>query len=1071
MKTQFISLLIALLAGLLPLQAQQVSISGIVTDKKLNEPIIGASVVVKGTSNGCITDLDGNFQLNNVASGSTLVVSYIGYQTQEIPVQKGKTSYQVTLSEDTQTLDEVVVVGFGTQKKVNLTGAVASVDNKKLESRPVTSVGQALQGVVPGLNVSIPDAGGKLDANPSFNIRGTGNLGTGSSASPLVLIDGVAGDLNQLNPQDIDNISVLMDAASAAIYGSRAPFGVILVTTKKGKQGKTSISYSNNLRWSRPTNIPDMLDAYTFAQYFNRAIDNTGSGEAHFFSDITMDRIQQYMRGEITTTADPSLSQNGNCFAFNQNSNDNQNWPRNFIDKTAFGQEHNVSLSGGNEKIQYYVSGAFLSQDGQMNYANDNKKRYNASARISAEITKWMRLEFNSRFIREDIGMPTFLKLYGDRFFAETTKLHPNMPLYDNNGHYTRNPKLMQLTSGGRSNTQDDTYFTQGSLILTPMKGLTIHGDLALRTGSFEHLYNVARVYLYDKDNNPIPEQWLGGDADLAAGKTWAYSEQQRETMITTSLYADYSLNFLEKHNLKVMLGMNSESYRYNNVWAKRSDVMNDNNPDVNTSTGTQSNGAYRGEWSSLGYFGRLNYDFDGRYLFEFNIRRDGSSRFRADSRWATFPSVSVGWNIARESFWEPLSKWVNTLKPRFSYGSLGNQNTDSYYPTYAIQNVTVGSPDAGGRWLLDAANKSNIAGAPGLVSSLLTWERVYSYNYGVDFGAFNNRLSGYFNYFIRDTKDMVGPAQEISPIVGAEAPKRNNTSLRTKGWEFQLNWQDRIGELNYNIAFNLSDSRTKITEYPNASKSLSTYYTGQYLGEIWGYESVGMAKTDEEMAAHLEKVDQNTIPGVTLAASGWKAGDMMYADLDGDGKITNGENTVDNPGDRKVIGNDTPRFRFGLNIGAEWKGFDLSIFFQGVAKRDYLLSGMVFWSVDGDAWSSTGYKEHWDFFRPEGDPLGANVNAYYPRPLWKSNQNRQSQSQFVQNAAYIRLKNLQIGYTLPKAWVHKIGLERVRVFFSGDNLWTGTSINKNFDPEALYQNGMTYPLSRTLSCGVNVTL
>ena len=638
MKTQFISLLIALLAGLLPLQAQQVSISGIVTDKKLNEPIIGASVVVKGTSNGCITDLDGNFQLNNVASGSTLVVSYIGYQTQEIPVQKGKTSYQVTLSEDTQTLDEVVVVGFGTQKKVNLTGAVASVDNKKLESRPVTSVGQALQGVVPGLNVSIPDAGGKLDANPSFNIRGTGNLGTGSSASPLVLIDGVAGDLNQLNPQDIDNISVLMDAASAAIYGSRAPFGVILVTTKKGKQGKTSISYSNNLRWSRPTNIPDMLDAYTFAQYFNRAIDNTGSGEAHFFSDITMDRIQQYMRGEITTTADPSLSQNGNCFAFNQNSNDNQNWPRNFIDKTAFGQEHNVSLSGGNEKIQYYVSGAFLSQDGQMNYANDNKKRYNASARISAEITKWMRLEFNSRFIREDIGMPTFLKLYGDRFFAETTKLHPNMPLYDNNGHYTRNPKLMQLTSGGRSNTQDDTYFTQGSLILTPMKGLTIHGDLALRTGSFEHLYNVARVYLYDKNNNPIPEQWLGGDADLAAGKTWAYSEQQRETMITTSLYADYSLNFLEKHNLKVMLGMNSESYRYNNVWAKRSDVMNDNNPDVNTSTGTQSNGAYRGEWASLGYFGRLNYDFDGRYLFEFNIRRDGSSRFQADSRWATFP-------------------------------------------------------------------------------------------------------------------------------------------------------------------------------------------------------------------------------------------------------------------------------------------------------------------------------------------------------------------------------------------------------------------------------------------------
>ena len=1068
MKRTFIFFL--MLCSCFLIYAQHLSITGKVSDRQ-GEPIIGASVLVKGTSNGVITNIDGNFNLKDVPADAFLSVSYIGYKDVEVKVNSSQTSYMITLEEDNQMLDEVVVVGFGTQKKVNLTGAVATVDNKKLEARPVTSVGQALQGVVPGLNVSVPNAGGKLDANPSLNIRGTGNLGTGSSASPLVLIDGVEGDINQLNPQDIDNISVLMDAASAAIYGSRAPFGVILVTTKKGQQGKTNISYSNNLRWSRPTNIPDMLDAYTFAQYFNRAIDNRGTGEAHFFSDITMDRIQQYMNGEITTTADPSLSQAGNCFAFNQNSNDNQNWPRNFIDKTAFGHEHNLSVSGGNDKVQYYVSGSFMSQDGQMNYADDNKKRYNASARISAEITKWMRLEFNSRFIREDIGMPTFLKMYGDRFFAETTKLHPNMPLYDNNGHYTRNPKLMQLTSGGRSNTQDDTYFTQGSLILTPVKGLTIHGDLALRTGSYEHVYNVAKVFLYDKENNPVPEQWLGGDPDLAAGKTWAYSEQQRETMITTSAYADYSLNFLEDHNLKVMVGMNSESFRYNNVWAKRADVMNDQNPDINTSTGTQSNYGYRGEWSSLGYFGRLNYDYAGRYLFEFNIRRDGSSRFRGDQRWATFPSVSVGWNIARESFWEPLSKWVNLLKPRFSYGSLGNQNTNSYYPTYAIQNITVGTPDAGGRWLFDAANKSNIAGAPGLVSSLLTWERVYSYNYGVDFGAFDNRLSGYFNYFIRDTEDMVGPAQEISPIVGASAPNRNNTSLRTKGWELQLNWQDRVGDFSYNVAFNLSDSRTKITAYPNASNSLSTYYVGQDLNEIWGYETVGMAKTDEEMAAHLANVDQNTIPGISLAASGWKAGDMMYADLDGDGKITNGENTLENPGDRKVIGNSTPRFRFGLNLGAEWRGFDLSVFFQGVAKRDYWVDGMIFWGVAGDAWGSTGYEEHWNFFRPEGDPLGANTNAYYPRPIWSSNQNRQVQSAFLQNAAYIRLKNLQIGYTLPKSWTNKAGLERVRLFFSGDNLWTGTSISKNFDPEALYQNGMTYPLSRTLSCGVNITL
>lgn len=604
---------------------QNGKVTGVIEDAL--GPLVGASVLVKGTTNGNMTDMSGRFTLEGVKKGDIIQISYVGYIPQEIKYT-GQSVLSVKLLEDTQMLDEVVVVGFGTQKKVNLTGAVATVDTKALESRPVSSVGQALQGVVPGLNISVPNAGGKLDASPGINIRGTGNLGTGSNASPLVLIDGIEGDINSLNPQDIDNISVLMDAASASIYGSRAPFGVILVTTKSGKKGKTSIQYSNNLRWSRPTNIPDMLDAYTFAQYFNRARDNDGTGQAHIFSDETMKRIRQYMNGEITETADPTLTQNGNCFVFNIRSNDNQNWPRNYIDKTAFGQEHNVSVSGGNEKIQYYLSGAYMSQEGQMNFTDDSKDRYNTSLRVSAEITKWMRVEVSSRFIREDIQMPTFLKLYGDRFFAETTKLHPNMPLYDNNGHYTRNPKLMQLTSGGRSKTIDDTYFTQGSLILTPLKGLTVNGDVAFRTGSYQHRYNVAKVYLYDRDNNPVPEQWLGGDADLAAGKTWAYSEAQQNSLFMASARANYKLSLNELHNFKVMIGMNCESYKVNDVWAKRSDVIDDNVPSINTANGISSNNGTMNEWSSLGYFGRLNYDFDGRYLFEFNIRRDGSSRF-----------------------------------------------------------------------------------------------------------------------------------------------------------------------------------------------------------------------------------------------------------------------------------------------------------------------------------------------------------------------------------------------------------------------------------------------------------
>jgi TonB-linked SusC/RagA family outer membrane protein len=488
-----------------------------------------------------------------------------------------------------------------------------------------------------------------------------------------------------------------------------------------------------------------------------------------------------------------------------------------------------------------------------------------------------------------------------------------------------------------------------------------------------------------------------------------------------------------------------------------------------------------------MGYFARLNYDYEGRYLLEGNIRRDGTSRFRGNQRWGTFPSVSIGWNIAREAFWSPAEAYVNLLKLRFSYGSLGNQNTDNYYPTYSIQNITVGSVDAGGRWLLDLANKSNIASSPGLVSSLLTWERVTSYNAGLDFGAFNNRLNGYVEYYIRDTKDMVGPAEEITPLVGASAPKMNNTSLRTKGWELQLTWQDRIGKVGYHASFNLSDAQTEVTEYPNPDKTFYTkdgdgntienYWKGKKLGEIWGFKTVGIAKTDEEMQSWIAQHDQSKLPNV--GNNIWKAGDIMYANLDDNPAIEKGTSATD-PKDLTIIGNYTPRFRFGFSLGADYKGFDINLMFQGVAKRDVWVGGddrtayskgMIFWGINGGQWDSTGYEEHMDYFRPEGDEMGANLNAYYPRPIIGSKQNQQVQSRYLQNAAYIRLKNIQIGYTLPKAWIQKANLEKVRLFFSGDNLWTGTKMSKNFDPELIYQNGMSYPLSYTLSCGINITL
>ena len=892
-KNRFLSLLLLFMAFIsVQVYAQDVKVSGTVIAEADKFPIIGANIVVKGTTIGTVTDIDGNFSLD-VPQNSTIAISYIGCETQEIKITGAKT-LNIVLKDNAIGLDDVVVIGYGSQRKSDLTGGIVAVGEEKLQMVTTNNLMDKLAGQIPGMNVTTSNA--KPGEDQSLRVRGENSLSADNS--PLIVMDGIpySGSLGDIDPDIIENMSVLKDASSAAIYGSRAPFGVILVTTKSGEAGKATIQYSNNFRWSRPTNIPDMLDSYRFAKYFNAAQKNSGSGTTFIFTDDTIDRIQKYMAGEYPYTSDPNGSQGNNFFPFNVASNDNQNWPRNFIDKTSFGQEHNLSISGGGEKVKYYLSGAFLSQNGQMNYSDENKKRYNISGKVTGQVTKWLSLDFNARFIRSDIEMPTFVKLYGDRFFAETTKLYPMMPLYDNNGHYTRNPKLMQLTSGGRSNSSKDTYFTSGGFHLTPLKGLGIHGQATLRTESYRHQYNVNKVYLYTRDNQPVEEAWLGGDPDLAAGKTFVQSQTQQTSMMTTSLYADYEYSW-NKHNFKVTAGMNTEYYYINELIGKRYDVINENVPSINTATGTSDLKGSSKEWATMGYFARLNYDYEGRYLLEGNIRRDGTSRFRGNQRWGTFPSVSIGWNIAREAFWSPAEAYVNLLKLRFSYGSLGNQNTDNYYPTYSIQNITVGSVDAGGRWLLDLANKSNIASSPGLVSSLLTWERVTSYNAGLDFGAFNNRLNGYVEYYIRDTKDMVGPAEEITPLVGASAPKMNNTSLRTKGWELQLTWQDRIGKVGYHASFNLSDAQTEVTEYPNPDKTFYTkdedgntienYWKGKKLGEIWGFKTVGIAKTDEEMQSWIAQHDQSKLPNV--GNNIWKAGDIMYANLDDNPAIEKG--------------------------------------------------------------------------------------------------------------------------------------------------------------------------------------
>lgn len=1029
---------------------------GVVKDAT-GETVIGATVVVKGTTNGTVTGIDGDFQLSNVERGAVIQISFIGYQTVEVTWQG--TPLQVTLKDDTQALDEVVVVGYGTQKKVNVTGAVGMVDSKVLAARPVTNVSQALQGTVPGLNFTVGSEGGALDGSMSFNIRGTGTIGDGSGSSPLVLIDGIEGSLNSLNPNDVESVSVLKDAASASIYGARAAFGVILVQTKKGKAGKARVNYGVNVRFSDAVSVPEMMDSYTFARYFNRAAENVGA--AAVFSADALQRIQDYQAGKLTTVC--TIDENTGRWNNYGGANANTDWFKEFYDDWVPSQEHNVSISGGSEKIQYTLSGSFLDQNGLLRHGDDNLQRYTVNSNITANVTDWFKVSYSTKWTRENFERPSYLT---GLFFHNIARRWPTCPAYDPNGYPMDGMEILQLEDGGKQRNEKDLNTQQLQLIFEPIKNWTIHLEGALRTNNTRQHWEVLPIYAHDVAGNPFAVSWDGGGS-YAAGASRVNEYSYKENYYSTNIYTDYFKQFDSGHYFKVMVGFNSELYKTANLTGQKNTLISNSVPTLNTATESPTTSGGYAHNGVAGFFGRINYSYKDRYMVELNGRYDGSSRFIGDKRWGFFPSFSLGWNVVNEEFFAGIAEKanMNMLKVRGSWGQLGNTNTkDAWYPFY--QTMPQGSNY---NWLVNGV-RPNYASLPGIVSSLETWETIETWDIGLDWAFFNNRLTGSFDYFVRWTYDMIGPAPELPSILGATPPKINNADMKSYGFEFELGWRDQIGDFSYGAKFTLADDQQKITSYPNENLKLSeAYYPGMMLGEIWGYETVGIAQTQEEMDAHLAKVDQSSL------GSKWGAGDIMYADLDGNGVISNADNTRDNPGDRKIIGNKTPRFKYGVTLDAAWKGIDFRIFFQGVAKRDYWMNGPYFWGANGTGeWQAAGFVEHWDFWRPEGDPLGANTDAYYPRVLKNDSRNMKVQSRYLQNAAYCRIKNLQVGYTLPKAWTDKAGMSSVRVYVSGDNLFTFSHMSKIFDPEALEStydanNGKLYPLQRTISVGLNV--
>ena len=1024
-------------------QQKESACKGVVKDAT-GEGVIGASIIVEGTNLRTVTDIDGNFTLTGVKKGASIQISYIGYTTKV--VKWNGAPLDVLLEDDKKMLEEVVVVGFGTQKKVNLTGAVSTVDSKTLSARPVNSVVDALQGAVAGMNFSTPNSGGTLNSTKSFNIRGAGTIGAGSSVTPLVLIDGMEGDMNALNPQDIENISVLKDASASSIYGSRAAGGVVLITTKSGKKGKATINYNNSFRFDSPLNMPEMMDSYTWAKYMNEASVNSGAGI--WFTD---DKLEQIKKAQSDPTMQKMFKNGNNRWEVWDNTPllplGNTDWLKEQFGSN-FSQEHTLSMTGGDDRMQYYLSANYLDRGGLLRHGDDNTQRYAFTGKVSAQLANWLRVTYNTRFTRTDFEMPGDLVNGTDEFYHNMCRYWPILPTKDPNGNWLPESYIGRLQNGGRAKNQTDRLSQQLSFVATPVKGLTLNAELNYRIITHFNHRDWQTTYGYDCDNNPFVDQ---------NETTSVYEYTYKSNYFNPNLFAEYSRAFGD-HNMKVMGGFQSEWFRQRNVTARQNGIMS-GLPTLDTTTTKPSVGGSYNSWTTAGFFGRINYDFAGRYLFEANLRYDGSSRFLRDNRWNLFPSFSAGWNIAQESFWEPMAKYVNTLKLRASWGQLGNQNTDNWYPFYP----TIGFSAQGSNWLVNGV-KPNTASQPGLVSNTLTWEKSRTWEVGLDWGAFNNRLTGSFGYYQRNTFDMVGPAPELPVILGANPPRVNNLDMTSKGWDLQISWRDIIGEVSYGASFVLSDNQVVIDKYPNPSKNLGSYYKGAKLGDIWGYTTLGIAQSQEEMDAHLKKVDQSAL------GSGWTAGDIMYKDLDGDGKINGGEGTANKPGDKRIIGNSTPRYNFGLNLDAAWKGFDIKVFFQGTLKRDYAAGGPMFWGATGQGkWQALGMKYHSDYWRED------NKGAYYPRVSWNGGRNTQTQTRYLQNAAYARLKNITIGYTLPKELTRKVYIENLRFFVSGENLLTITNFTEAGDPELIGAGyggeiGKTYPLSKTFSCGLSVT-
>jgi TonB-linked SusC/RagA family outer membrane protein len=1055
----------------LPLRAQNLNVSGAVRDGN-GDPVVGASVVVKGATVGAITDANGGYSISAPAD-ATLVFSFLGLATLEEAVN-GRGRIDVTLSESDKALEEVVVVGFGTQKKVNLTGAVASVSGDAFESRPVANIGQAIQGVVPNLNVSIGT--GSPDAVPSFNIRGGTSMTYNetdkkyevSNAEPLILIDGVETTgilLNQLNPEDIASMSVVKDASAAAIYGTKAAFGVILITTKNGKfNQKGKVSYSFDVSWDTPSAMPDVMNSYLIQKAtMERKEWISGNYEPGNWTSATdrevLDQMEKFLNDPHAENAylkrnDGSRAWTGSMNAFDE-----------LVRTWTPVQKHNLNISGGGEKVSYYISLGYMKQEGMYKVNTDQFDRYNAMFTTTAQVTDWFkttaRLSFNQTSYQAPF-VPTSMLAGSDlskeiwTFMANNDNARLQMPvrLADNDPDYPGMPtqNIISWIGNGahRTTTATSTMMTLSPEFTLIKNTLSLKADMTYYPQA-SNLERYAPQYTYiDFGGAQVSQHSESNKGMLYKDNTDNY---------TINAYADFNKTFAQRHNVTAVLGFNQEktAYSYLDVSMEKLFSPDILNPVASEDIALQTP-ATKG-WARTGraVFGRVNYNFADKYLLELNGRYDGSSRFTPDERFLFFPSFSAGWRISEEAFMENTRSWLDNLKVRGSYGTLGNQPTSNYPYQAQMASAAAGT-------LINGQFVSTV-GAPNLISPTLTWEKATTVDVGLDATLLGTRLDFSFDWYQRTTSNILTDGSVAYPsVLGATAPTQNSGKLQARGWELSVKWKDRLagGAVRYDVGLVLSDARTRVLTYAaNPEKFISRLYDGQYVGDIWGYETGGIVQESDgewymdgtakkwrltNPDIHPFNDTETLYPGYA-----WRK-DISGPDGVPDGKLNDGNQKVGDSGDQKVLGNSTPRYLFGITTSWYYKGFDLNLFLQGVGKRDYWISSNSFWG-GGGAGASWMYENAW---RP--DRTDAAYPMYGAAPA--------TQSGYMFNAAYLRCKQLTLGYTVPQPLLAKLRIDRVRVYLAGYNLFEFTGIPDAFDPDQL---SVAYPAKRTVAFGVQI--